>query len=77
MAHDAVQCGADKSFDALSCGWGWGCSNGAAKGQDMILPGIKASVQCTDSSTAQTDGDMSVCGSDGYTKYRVFVRSDD
>ena len=72
-----VTCGDDGSFDELDCGWGYGCSDGKDKGKNKLLPGVKSTVQCTNTTTAQTDGAMSICGSAAYSKWRVFVRSED
>ena len=77
-----VQCGADSTFDEQKCGWGYGCSNGADKGTAKILPGLSAANACAiptaaKPSTVLTDGEMSICAPTPYSKWRVFVRSDD
>jgi len=77
-----VKCGADPAFDELECGWGFGCSDGKDDPKkklvtNKVMPGVKSTVQCTNTTTVQTGMDMSICGSDAYNKYRVFVRSDD
>lgn len=72
-------CGADKSFEAIPCGFGWGCADAPAADSASFLPGITgAGKQCGDTTDAHSTGALSICAKNGdYKDYRVYIRSDD
>lgn len=73
-----VACGGDASFDNVQCGWGYGCSTGAAAGMAKVLPGVSGGNQCTSTSAAETSQSFSICGGAGnYASWSVYVRSED
>ena len=72
-----VQCGEDASFDALQCGWGFGCSSGSGGGDVRLLPGVHKANQCVSTSSAGTNGVMTICGSANYGTYQIYVRAED
>jgi len=70
-----MTCGADASFTAIPCGWGFGCSNGASAA--FVLPGMSSVNQCADDKTLATSTAFSICdGKGGYGGWRIYVRAD-
>jgi len=76
-----AECGTDTEYDTASCSswWGFKCSNGSG-GTNKLYPGVldsPSSEYCADSTSAHTNSSFSICGSNNYQSYRVFVRSED
>lgn len=76
VAGKTVSCGGDASFDAISCGWGYGCSSGP-KDPAQLYPGVQNATQCANDKTAQVGTAFAMCaGNLNYTEWKVFVRSE-
>ncbi len=74
VGGNAVVCGADPAFGAVTCGFGYGCSNGAADKAAFVLPGVVSGNQCANDKAAMTGTAFTLCGSTNYGGYSVFVR---
>ena len=68
-------CGTASEFDTVSCGWGFGCSNGGG-GANKLYPGNIGHATCADTTTAHTNGNFTICGDGNYGSYSIFIRYD-
>jgi hypothetical protein len=73
-----VACGSSPEYAGTSCAtwWGFGCDEGGAGAR--LVPGVtgpQATATCGTTTSAHTSGAFSICGSDDYAHYSVFVRA--